>query len=159
MGYRQGRPPVVRLGRVLFQHSDVFITDCLNTGGDSGGPFFDLDGRLVGIIGHGAVPAGHFSGLVGNIGIGPTADRTTLLIQQYVDAMLRSKIAPDDGKASDKFLAGYLWVEDDEILPREYWTQGAAIARAFQAVIRGTRPGAVSILDELGRDVVLGTVV
>src|SRR5207237_1104247 len=56
-GYRRDRPPVVRLGRVLFQNKDIFITDCLVTGGDSGGPFFDLEGRLVGIVHSNSVPA------------------------------------------------------------------------------------------------------
>jgi hypothetical protein len=73
--------------------------------------------------------------------------------------MLRCEIAPLDEKAWERFQREYLWVEDDEILPREHWTQGEATARAFQAVIRDARPSAVSILDELGRDVVLGTVV
>ena len=158
IGYRQGRPPVVRLGRVLFQHSDVFITDCLTVGGDSGGPFFDLNGRLVGIIGQGAIPAKYFSSL-SNRGTGPAADPTNRLIQQHFDAMLRREIAPLDERASEGFLAGYLGVEDDEILPREHWSQGAAVAKVFQAVIRDARPSAVSIVDERGRDVVLGTVV
>jgi serine protease Do len=50
-GYRKDRPPVLRLGRVLDNRgADKFIgTDCTLVGGDSGGPLFDLDGKVVGI--------------------------------------------------------------------------------------------------------------
>jgi serine protease Do len=48
-GYKDGRSPVVRLGRVL-QNTEVLIrTDCTIVGGDSGGPLFDMNGKVVGI--------------------------------------------------------------------------------------------------------------
>ncbi len=48
-GYQRGREPVVRLGRVLMNGDKVIITDCALVGGDSGGPLFDMDGKVVGI--------------------------------------------------------------------------------------------------------------
>jgi serine protease Do len=48
-GLVRGRPPVVRLGRVLLANSQFVGTDSPLVGGDSGGPLFDLDGRLIGI--------------------------------------------------------------------------------------------------------------
>ena len=48
-GYHAGRPPVVRLGRVLLANKQMIGTDCVLMSGDSGGPLFDLDGKLVGI--------------------------------------------------------------------------------------------------------------
>lgn len=48
-GYQGGRPPVVRLGRVVMARRGTVQTDCTLVGGDSGGPLFDLDGRVVGI--------------------------------------------------------------------------------------------------------------
>ncbi len=48
-GYDSDRPPVVRLGRVLLEMKAVLQTDCTLVGGDSGGPLFDLNGRVVGI--------------------------------------------------------------------------------------------------------------
>ena len=48
-GYRQGRDPVVRLGRVLTLDRRLFITDNTLVGGDSGGPLFDLSGNVIGI--------------------------------------------------------------------------------------------------------------
>ena len=49
-GYRPGRRPVVRFGHVLCRDDNSFITDCRIVGGDSGGPLFDLDGHLIGIL-------------------------------------------------------------------------------------------------------------
>jgi serine protease Do len=48
-GYQRGRAPVLRFGRVLSAAADVISTDCTLVGGDSGGPLFDLEGRVVGI--------------------------------------------------------------------------------------------------------------
>ncbi len=48
-GYHPGRAPVLRLGRVLATHDSVIVTDCTLVSGDSGGPLFDMDGKVVGI--------------------------------------------------------------------------------------------------------------
>lgn len=48
-GHQEGRAPVVRLGRVLFATSRVIQSDCELVGGDSGGPLFDMQGRVIGI--------------------------------------------------------------------------------------------------------------
>jgi len=48
-GYQPGRAPVVRVGRIITKNSNVIQTDCTLVGGDSGGPLFDLEGRVVGI--------------------------------------------------------------------------------------------------------------
>lgn len=59
-GLKRERPPVVRVGRYLSnerhevplgsKHFESFLqSNCTIVGGDSGGPLFDLDGKLVGI--------------------------------------------------------------------------------------------------------------
>ena len=48
-GFDQERAVVFRLGRIIAQGSDVLQSDCTINAGDSGGPLFDMSGRLVGI--------------------------------------------------------------------------------------------------------------
>jgi serine protease Do len=48
-GYQPDQQPVLRLGRILASRRDFIKTDCTLVGGDSGGPLFDLDGKVVGI--------------------------------------------------------------------------------------------------------------
>ena len=48
-GFRNGRTAPLRLGRVLETRVNAIRTDCTLVGGDSGGPLFDLHGRVIGI--------------------------------------------------------------------------------------------------------------
>ncbi|MBC7979539.1 MAG: trypsin-like peptidase domain-containing protein [Armatimonadetes bacterium] len=49
-GFDPARTPPVRFGRVMSDGpGNYFTTDCTLIGGDSGGPLFDLEGKLVGI--------------------------------------------------------------------------------------------------------------
>ncbi|MDA0835056.1 MAG: trypsin-like peptidase domain-containing protein [Planctomycetota bacterium] len=48
-GYFKERPAVVRLGRLIDIKDDYLESDCPLVGGDSGGPLFDMHGRVVGI--------------------------------------------------------------------------------------------------------------
>jgi serine protease Do len=49
-GFDASRPPPVRFGRVVSKGPGNFLTtDCTLIGGDSGGPLFGLDGKIVGI--------------------------------------------------------------------------------------------------------------
>ncbi len=50
-GPKAGRKPPVRVGRMIdyFQKESAVRTDCPLVGGDSGGPLFDLSGKVVGI--------------------------------------------------------------------------------------------------------------
>jgi serine protease Do len=49
-GFDPARTPPIRFGRVMSDGpANFFTTDCTLIGGDSGGPLFALDGKLVGI--------------------------------------------------------------------------------------------------------------
>jgi serine protease Do len=48
-GYKKDRPPVVRLGRIGFSNGNMVQSDCTLVGGDSGGPLFDMSGKVIGI--------------------------------------------------------------------------------------------------------------
>ncbi len=48
-GFDLDRGPVLRVGRVIGAHALVMRTDCHLIGGDSGGPLFDLTGKVIGI--------------------------------------------------------------------------------------------------------------
>lgn len=49
-GFEEHRPPIVRLGRVLsFQEDSTINTDCTLIGGDSGGPLFNMNGKVIGV--------------------------------------------------------------------------------------------------------------
>ena len=49
-GYDPKRKPPVRFGRILSKNrKGFFSSDCTLIGGDSGGPIFDMNGRVIGI--------------------------------------------------------------------------------------------------------------
>ncbi len=48
-GFDQERGSVVRIGRLVRMAENTIQSDCMLIGGDSGGPLFDLQGRLIGI--------------------------------------------------------------------------------------------------------------
>src|SRR5262249_4694345 len=44
----EGQSPLFRLGRMLGSRERFLMTSCVINGGDSGGPLFDLEGKLLG---------------------------------------------------------------------------------------------------------------
>src|SRR4051812_37833032 len=49
VSFTRGQRPPVRIGRVLRQTTTALTSDCPIMGGDSGGPLFDLEGRVIGV--------------------------------------------------------------------------------------------------------------
>lgn len=88
-GFDKERGVVVRIGRLVKIQESTFQSDCILIGGDSGGPLFDMNGKLIGIHSRvgGRVPVNmhvpmavfqeHWDGMLASefIGDGPFATR------------------------------------------------------------------------------------
>jgi serine protease Do len=48
-GYQKGRTPPLRHARILEVNPNFLRTECYLVGGDSGGPLFDMTGKVIGI--------------------------------------------------------------------------------------------------------------
>src|SRR5262249_14041979 len=101
-GVQPGRTPVVRLGRVIENSERVIRTDCSLVGGDSGGPLFDMEGKVIGI--HSRI--GPFMTTNYHVPVGTYVDTWDKLVKGEVwsDRPGRRPIPTD---------AGYLGVEAD----------------------------------------------
>ncbi len=156
-GYRAGRSPVARLGRVLCVDTDSFAADCLVQGGDSGGPYFDLEGRMVGIIRGMDLPkalkgaTGAFRERGGGLCLSVTP---TPFILSRMEAMKRREIRLP--KAGDSHRA---WIDfAGAALSGRDWTNGAATLSAYRAATAQAGNSIVRILDG-NQSAALGTVV
>lgn len=89
LGYQDDRPAVVRLGRLLERADGLLRTDCQIVAGDSGGPLFDLDARLIGVH--------------SKIGAAETMNYHVAIdtVRAVWDAMLRGEMLAADGDGRD----------------------------------------------------------
>jgi serine protease Do len=100
-GYQKGRSPVVRVGRILSPGKSSITSDCALVGGDSGGPLFDMAGKVIGIHSR----------------IGPTlSSNVHVPVNQYTDSWDRlvkgEEITP--GSSSVGPINAYFGVTRDE---------------------------------------------
>ncbi|MDX1965082.1 MAG: trypsin-like peptidase domain-containing protein [Pirellulales bacterium] len=137
-GYLKGRPPVARLGKVIFTRDRIFGTDCQVVGGDSGGPFFNLDGELVGIILSSAGGAGAVIQESAKIGRGGffTAVTGNETIATDLPALLRGELLIPPSAEKNQASTTPVTAAHPEIvtLQGEYWTQGSKSLAAWQTV-------------------------
>ena len=159
LGYRKDRSAPVRLGRVIGGTEEFFATDCMGAGGDSGGPFFSLDGQLLGIVnrndGRLALGRDHDAGFNRRGGFSLWQVAGSKLIDSLLDAMRRGEISPagkwDVARIDDKFLTSARLQSAD-------YSQGSATLARYRSIAEPTRPSVVVVLNE-GVAVGLGTVV
>ncbi|MCI0534004.1 MAG: S1C family serine protease [Verrucomicrobiales bacterium] len=92
-GFDAQRPAVVRLGRIISLTQSALRTDCTLLGGDSGGPLFDMYGRVIGI--HSRISES-------------TAENFHVPIARYVETWVRlAKGENWGGSAGSSIGAGY----------------------------------------------------
>ena len=159
LGYRIGRATVARLGRVLFQDKELFVADCMIWSGDSGGPYFDLDGQLVGIVNETMPPdksrfSANLGAKAGQYDCYPTSATTAALVAQQLEFMRENVIINYDQKVYEQFHEPLL---ARRVSSRDDWTQGAATLKALQTLAGSFRSSVVSILNEKNEVVALGT--
>ena len=166
-GYRRDRPAVVRSGRVVAQAEGGFVADCPVTGGDSGGPYFNLDGDLVGISHNGSsdlevlLPRDpDLAQRCAQPGYGPMTTLASPLIGQLLPRMLnREQPIPVWGGRDNFDLARRIWaLHRARPVPAGDWSQGPAVLAAFRSVTAPLAGGVVTILNE-DVPIALGTVV
>ncbi len=160
LGYRKGRSAPVRLGRVTDGTAETFGTDCMLTGGDSGGPYFSLDGQLVGIMYHGnedlmLMYLHDASFYRRNVGLTLFNVTGSKLIDSLLDAMRRGEISPFDHEEyvrTDRELAN-----SARLQPADF-SQGSASLAQYRSIVEPTLASVVVVLNA-GVAVGLGTIV
>lgn len=155
-GYHAGRRPVARLGTVVSEletdRLSIFNSDCALNGGDSGGPYFDLNGNLVGMIEGGSRPSG--------LSTPPTTEvrtktlwavTTTERIEKLMPSLLEGKITPGFERQWPEMYQGA------RVSASEHWTQGQQNLAKWQDITSSLRQSIVTIYDG-NYQIALGTV-
>ena len=143
-GFDLRRSLVVRLGRIIRLRPDTLQTDCTISPGDSGGPLFDMHGRVIGI--HSAISAS----MADNFHVAVTAfyEGWALLVKDPAAKDHADKPQAYVGRGSFGAPA----------LPRDRFRSGEATLRACAPLSAATRSSIVK-LNVDGATVALGTVV
>ncbi len=163
------RPVVSRLGRVLYLGETLdIVADCLTSGGDSGGPLIDLNGRVVGIIKGSAWPRQMRVAIPVRRGVCPDSYSSARTIRNLMPKMLepvedttrvvRRQTSPGFALRQKRLIAEMLGDTDPETLPTNLWTQGAETRAALTQLGAGSAASVVEILRDETR-VALGAVV
>ncbi len=156
-GYSDGRSPVSRLGRVLATSPDSFTSDCLVQGGDSGGPYFDLNGRVVGIIRSMQVPkmvAASSGAFLESAGVPCFSVTSIAIIESRMEAMLQSELRLAKVGIADQNRLDI----NEPILPAQDWKNGETSLANCSFTQSGIAKSVVRIFDK-DLPVAYGTVV
>ena len=167
LGYQPRRGAVVRMGRVLRRGKQRFAADCNITGGDSGGPIIDLDGRLVGVP-HSVFleekltadwtwdePSWEKPASMTQAVTIITATNASV-IQQRLSDLLDRRLIAFDAKISDALDS---FMDPGPMLPHLEWTQGHTTTKPLSQILEPIRQSLVQILDEENKHIATGIVV
>lgn len=152
-GWRAGRKPVVRLGRVIRKIDSEFITDCHVVGGDSGGPYFDLRGKVVGLLRTSSVPGVSLPESMAARTNSTWAATSSKRLNEAIPVLLRSEINRDLVNRWPAQLYA-----DEERLDLADWKHGERSLAEWTNVIAPARHWLVRVMDG-ETQVALGTVV
>jgi serine protease Do len=160
LGYRKGRSAPVRLGRVTDGTAEIFGTDCMLTGGDSGGPYFSLDGLMVGIMYHGngdlmRIDLHDASFFRRNGGWNLFSVTGSKFIDSLLDAMRRGEISPYD---HEEYVRTERELANSARLQPADFSQGSASLAQYRSIVEPTLASVVVVLNA-GVAVGLGTIV
>lgn len=170
LGSLKGRPASVRFGTVLATKPDIFVADCGIDGGDSGGPFVDLDGRVVGIIGSATairdepIQAPFFRNLYNTRGRSWYVSRTSTLVRERLARMAKGEfILPTEAeRGAFNFMGSGRDVRNPilyrDLIAERRRTQGEDALGRFRDGVAKARRGVVEVLDG-EKPTALGTVV
>jgi len=149
LGYQKGRPPEVRLGKLLFSNELHFQADCPQDGGDSGAPYFDLDGRLIGIVDGGSYLADLLfpHGTWNLDGRGWMRGTPLNEVRSRFDRMARGEKniqpAPGETTLSDRGLRLHF----SDLIPAERHSRGIKTLEAFREANAAVKESVVEMLD------------
>ena len=159
LGYLKGRPPEVRLGKLLYASEIDFLADCPQQGGDSGAPYFDLNGRLIGIVdGSSFLSDLLFPHCTWNLGRSWMRGTPLKEVRSRLERMAKGEknIPPRPGETSDSDRGMRLHFSD--FIPKERHSHGIKTLEAFREVNAAVKESVVQVLD--GHETAaLGTVV
>jgi serine protease Do len=148
LGYRKGRPPEVRLGKLLYASELDFMTDCPQDGGDSGAPYFDLDGRLIGIV-DGSAPLSDllFPDLSWNLGRAWMRGTPLKEVRSRFERMARGVKSIPRGPDELFPPTRIMKVHFSDLIPRERHSHGIKTLEAFREATAGVTESVVQVLD------------
>jgi S1-C subfamily serine protease len=153
-GYKANRPAVVRLGRVLFAGKHRGVTDCLIEGGDSGGPYFDLSGNLIGIVCSSHVPDEiKANSLQLRLVLPMSYTSITVIGERIVELSAGTTTPFDMEKYRQVFDAEYA---RPKLIKDEEWTQGQSSLALWNTVAAKVAENVVQI-EWKGRRLAMGT--
>jgi serine protease Do len=148
LGYRKGRPPEVRLGKLLYASEIDFLTDCPQDGGDSGAPYFDLNGRLIGIVdGSTFLSDLLFPDFSWNLGRAWMRGTPLKEVRSRFERMARGEKNIPLSRGELSFTDRGVRVRFSDLIPKERHSHGIKTLEAFGEANAGVKESVVQVLD------------